>query len=298
MPTPKAAPQKNGDTYWNVRYRDAAGNSRHRTFLEEADAQWFCDQIEHRGPSFAEKQLRDVEREAERAGERASTPALDKVAADFFRWKRAYVRAGETVDAYERHYANHIQPTLGAHPIGTINSYDVDDWVEAMVVGTIKNSRTGKGLSPKTIAARHALLHSIMEYAASPRRRIIDVNPCKGKTELPKRVRPTPKGLRLAQWQALHANLLGVGETDAADLAAFLIGAGWRAGEAMALQVGSVEDYGSSSPMWVSMDRVLRVARGGSYIVDAEGAEVDAPYQARPHDGGCGAAPMRRQARR
>ncbi|QNK52224.1 hypothetical protein H7F30_11465 [Dermacoccus sp. PAMC28757] len=167
MPTPKAAPRKNGDTHWIVRYRDAAGNARHRTFLENDDAGWFCDQIEHRGPSLDEKQLRDVEREAERAGERASTPALDKVAADFFRWKRAYVRAGETVDAYERHYANHIQPTLGAHPIGTINSYDVDDWVEAMVVGTIKNSRTGKGLSPKTIAARHALLHSIMEYAAS-----------------------------------------------------------------------------------------------------------------------------------
>lgn len=109
-----------------------------------------------------------------------------------------------------------------------------------------------------------------MDYAANPRRGCTDANPCQG-VNLPKQLKPTPKGLMLMQWQAIHVNLVPAGEQDAANLAAFLIGSGWRLGEALALNVASVEDYGKGRPMWVTMSRVLRRNPDGTHtIAEAE----------------------------
>lgn len=117
----------------------------------------------------------------------------------------------------------------------------------------------------KSIIDRHALLHQILKYAASPSRRLIDVNPAI-ETELPKKRRPAPKGLHLAEWQALSAAIAQI-DPDGMDLADFLLASGWRWSEAIALDGYAVEDYGAR--MWVTMRQVgRRNARNQVEIVE------------------------------
>src|SRR5262245_55789873 len=92
----------------------------------------------------------------------------------------------------------------------------------------IAGSQDRKALSPQSIRGRHALLHGIYKWAAGPPHRLSH-DPCKG-TDLPKRRKGQPKGLRPAEWQALHS-MLEQGDQAAADLALFLVrrdGAGLR----------------------------------------------------------------------
>lgn len=287
MPTPKAAPQKDGSVRYRVRFRDAYNRSSSRTFFDLSGAETFCAWIDEHGPAIALKMLGTLNDELTGDADVDTSPFLSVVAEEFFTWKQPYTRAERTVSEYRDAYAAHIRPTFGGRRVASISPADVEDWVEAMVTGKIarrtrrkspKRDENGKiievkpkPLSPKTIRARHALLHAIMDYAANPRRGYIDANPCQG-VNLPKQLKPTPKGLMPMQWQAIHANLVAAGEHDAADLAAFLIGSGWRLGEALALNVAGVEDYGEGRPMWVTMSRVLRRNPDGTHtIAEAEG---------------------------
>jgi integrase len=61
-----------------------------------------------------------------------------------------------------------------------------------------------------------------------------------------------PKGLRPAEWKALHVALCQI-DQDAADFALFLAWTGWRFSEAAALSSYDVEDYGDS--LYVTMGR-------------------------------------------
>lgn len=268
MPTPKEYVAADGEITWRVRFRNALRQSTSRSFALETDARWFADTISSHGVQFALRALRNLEKEQ---GIGDDSPALATVFAEFIAWKRDYVRSARTAKDYEKHFADVIEPTLGAEPIASITPTMVSDWVDAMVAGRIVSPRTKKTLSPKTIAGRHALLHQVMDYAADPRRAYVTANPCTG-VKLPKRIKPTPKGLMPAEWQALHASLTTI-DTDAADLAAFLIGSGWRYGEAVALTPEAVEDYGPDSPMYVTMMRVSRRRPAGS----KEGTYFTAP---------------------
>lgn len=258
MPTPKPRTGANGITTWTVRFRTSSGRSSSKTFATEADAQWFADQIEHRGVPFALRSLRDLLNDTR---DRDDSPALADVFEEFLEWKRRLVRSQRTADDYKYHFDTIIDPTLGSYPIAAITADLVSDWVDLMVSGKIVSARTGKKLAPKTIAGRHSLLHSIMEFAADPRRGYITGNPCAGVT-LPKRITAAPKGLMPAEWQAIHAALT-LDSPDAADLAAFLINTGWRWSEGAALTPAAVEDYGPGAPMYVNMAQVLRRGSGG-----------------------------------
>lgn len=259
MPTPKQYEAKDGAVTWRVRYRDLADRSRSRTFHEVDDAQWFARTIEQHGVTFALRALDSLEAEQRPAG----GPILRTVFAEFLDWKACYVRSARTVADYRRQYDGTIDPTLGAEPVDGITPEMVSEWVEAMVSGKIGSSRTGEKMAPKTIAGRHALLHSVMEFAADPKRAYVMANPCTG-VKLPKKVQPTPKGLMPAEWQALHAALVKV-DQDAADLAAFLIGSGWRWGEAVALTPTAIEDYGTS--LYVTMMQVSRRGEASAYNI-------------------------------
>src|SRR5699024_10544415 len=118
-------------------------------------------------------------------------------------------------------------------------------------------------LSPKSVADRHAILHGIFKWASAPSRHIVEHNPCVG-TELPKRRRRPPKGLRPAEWQALYAALCQV-DTDGADLSHFLISTGWRWSEATALSAYDVEDNGRE--VHVNVGRVVRRNAAGEFVV-------------------------------
>lgn len=260
MPTPKSYTTKDGTLTWRVRYRNTIGQGCSKTFVEEADAQWFADNIDARGVSFALRSLRDLENENRSAVD--DSPALATVFGEYITWKADYVRSDRTVADYRTQFDDSISPTLGAEPIASITPTMVSNWVDAMVAGRIVSPHTKKRLSPKTIAGRHALLHAVMEYAADPRRAYVSANPCTGVT-LPKRIKAAPKGLMPAEWQALHSNLTTI-DQDAADLAAFLIGSGWRWGEASALTPEGVEDYGPDAPMYVTMMQVTRRGAKGT----------------------------------
>lgn len=269
MPTPLPKPRADGTLVYRVRFRHA-GHSTSETFYDLRRAEWFCRQIELHGVRFALRALAALEAENNELD--TDTPTLDTVAREFLIWKRDYVRSEMTIDAYTKHYDAHISPTLGKIPVDQITTDDVQAWVERMVTGKIGNTRTKKPrkLHPKTIRARHALLHAIMGYAADPRRALITANPCAAKTELPEKIKPIPKGLMPMQWQALERALRQV-DADAADLAAFLIGSGWRIGEGMGLPAYAVEDYGPDQPMWVTMDQVARKGKHVTTVAKLEG---------------------------
>lgn len=271
MPSPRSYTTKDGTVTWRVRYRNALGQSCSKTFVEHDDAKWFADTIAAQGVPFALRALRDLEKEHRSALD--DSPALATVFEEFITWKTDYVRSERTIADYRTHFNDVINPILGVEPVAAITPTMVSNWVDAMVAGRIVSPHTGKKLSPKTIADRHALLHAVMKYAVDPRRAYVSANPCTGVT-LPKRIKPAPKGLMPAEWQALHSNLTTINE-DAADLASFLIGSGWRFGEASALAPEGVEDYGPDAPMYVTMLRVTRRSaagtKKGSYFIAPEG---------------------------
>jgi integrase len=143
-----------------------------------------------------------------------------------------------------------------------ITEADVQAWVDDMVRGTL-----GRALAPKTAVDRHALLFAIFAHGLAPARRYVDRNPCVG-TELPKRQKKAPKGLRPAEWAALHA-ALGQVNPPAADLALFLLASGWRWSEATALAAYDLEDYGNA--LFVTMGQVVRRNAAGQHVIVTEG---------------------------
>ena len=122
-----------------------------------------------------------------------------------------------------------------------------------------------KPASPKSVADRHSLVHAVCAWAVD--RGVILENPTVG-TSLPKRRARTPKGLRPAEWQALRSALRQI-DPDAADLAEFLVGSGWRWSEATALTTFEVEDDGAV--MHVTMAQVRRRTASGAHVVVADG---------------------------
>lgn len=234
--------QSTSGTTWKVRYRLDGRQSSH-TFLSDQKAQAFCRDLEDLGANRAIIRLEESQR-------RAKEPLLDEVFEEFVAWKTPRVVSDRTPGDYRRDYRLWIQPTFGHRRAVLITPEDVQDWVDAMVEGRLK--RTAKPAAAKSIIDRHALLHQVMGYAIRRHHRV--GNPCSD-TDLPRKIKGTPKGMYLPEWQALHAALTQI-NPDAADLALFLLASGWRWSEATALTTYNVEDSGTR--MWVTMDAVMR----------------------------------------
>lgn len=258
MPTPREYVAKDGTTTWRVRYRDTHNRSCSTTLATEEDANWFASTIDTHGVPFALAALKKLIRDTSAS----ESPALSQVFEEYITDKARNVRSDRTIGDYRRQYDETIHPTLGSLPVADIDAAAVGAWVDALKDGKITSRRTKKPFSPKSIAHVHAVLYGVMEYATDPRRGYITANPCSG-TKLPDRMNTAPKGLMPAEWQALHAALTVI-DTDAADLAAFLIGTGWRWSEAAALTPAAVEDYGTA--VHVTMMQVAR--RGGDGVTN------------------------------
>ena len=250
-PVPKRAPRANGPDRWKVRFRLANGTNTSETFDTRDEAAEFCRDIDDVGTDAAVR-LRSE------AAPTAGAMRMDAVAEDFFTWKAARVRSDRTIADYRRDYRNWIKPTFGRKRPSSITDRDVQAWIDAM-------HGANPPAAPKSIADRHALLHAILERAI--RLGQATTNPCVG-TDLPKKQKGLPKGLRPAEWEALHAALVTI-EPEAADVAEALLVTGWRWSELTALAVGQVEDTGSE--MYVSMDRVVRRNAAGQNVIVEEG---------------------------
>lgn len=266
MPEPKEIALAGGRKAWRVRFRRGKTQTS-ETFYTKAKAEAFCADLNNpsRGVDFAMRQ-REQDHKLD------TSPTLDEVSADFLTWLEPRAKSDRTPADYRRDYRNAIAPTFGRRRIAGITEDDVQAWVDGMVSGKVA-PRVVKGkprpLEPKTIGDRHALLHQILQWAASRSGgRLIETNPCKG-TDLPKRHKAPPKGLRPAEWDALY-RALHLGSQDAADLAEFLLASGWRWSEATALDAWGVDDNGER--VTCTMGRVLRRnAAGQNVIVEDEG---------------------------
>lgn len=217
---------------------------RSRTFDDERGADRFARMVDDFG---AERALRYLEDEAETV----HGISLDDLAQRWLKSKSGAVTPNILV-GYQRDYEGWIRPRFGHREAAQIHEGDIQAWIDWMRLHP--SPTTGKPLSPKSIADRHAILHQIYKWGSARSRGLVPHNPCR-ETELPKRSKSTPKGLRLPE---LHA-LLSAGERvdpDAADLIAFMAGTGWRIGEAIALTAGAVEAY--DEHVFVNMERVVR----------------------------------------
>lgn len=176
--------------------------------------------------------------------------SLDEVAGLWFDAREVDVANNEltprVLKGYRRDYANWISPWMGHRDADGIRDVDVQNWIDHV--------RVSPKSSPKSVADRHSILHSIYKWAMHGRRGYVTQNPCVG-SDLPRRTKALPKGLRLPEFYAM----IEAGEridSDASDLVAFLGGTGWRIGEGVALTVAQVEDEGDR--LFVTMGRVWR----------------------------------------
>lgn len=245
MASVKKSVNKGGKTTYKVHFRHA-GKQRSRTFIDLKSAKKWASLVDAIGADQALLQLGTVTH---------TGPTLDEIAEQYWAYIENRVRSKRTVHDYKREYHNWIAEPMGWMVASSINEKHIQDWVDSMM----------SKLSPKTIAHRHALLHGIFKWASAPSRQIIPLghNPCTS-TDLPKRLKPQPKGLRPAEWQALWIALHQV-NPDAADLAEFMVASGWRWSEAVALDTYHCEDDGKH--IWVTMSQVARRDERGAYNI-------------------------------
>lgn len=253
MPRPTQYLARDGSKTWRVRFR-YRGRQTSETFHTLPAAKIFCADLDSRGVEYA-MQMRESEDRENRRGR-----SLDQVLDAYLEWLAPRVRSDRTLKDYRRRYELAIQPALGGTPVAALTDEMVTRWVDDLTAGRVGARKVAgadgrmesRPISPKTIADRHALLHALVKFAIG--RRWMDSDPCAA-TDLPKRHRKPPKGLRPAEWQALHAALRQIDE-DAADLAQFMLSTGWRWGEATALTTYDVEDDGER--VWVTVTQVMR----------------------------------------
>jgi integrase len=246
VPSVEMRALRDGSRRYFVRLRDPKrGKYTSETFTSRAEAERFCRLVEAIGPARA------IAERAEEVGS-GSPVTLDEVMDGYLKWNAKRVRSDRTIADYSRDYRNWIAPTFGARKADAVTEDDVQRWVEEM----------SGSLSPKSVADRHAILHAAYKWGI--RNKAVTTDPCLA-TVLPKRHRKAVKGIRPPEWIALHTALRQI-NPDAADLAEFLLGTGWRFSEATALSAYDVEDYGDGQ-VWVTMGQVVRRNAAGQHVV-------------------------------
>lgn len=226
---------------------------RSKTFTTRKAAKKFRDLIDAVG---AEAAL-DIAQQRRTGG-----PTVDDIAGEWL----AYKRRDMTVEGhrdYERQYAKWIKPTFGWREAETLTERDVQRWVDTVLA---------PALGGKSVAGKHALLHGLYKWASAKTRGLVTHNPCR-ETELPKRDQAELRGLSLPELHALLDAAREIGQPDAADVIAFMAGAGWRLGEALALSCGQVE-VDDSGRVFVTMTQVYR--RGEGVVA---GGKTDAAHR-------------------
>lgn len=248
--------RKEGRVVWAVLYRHG-GKQPSKTFETEGEAEDFKDLVNRFGIERALKY------HAEESSEEARGLTLNEL---YEKW--IATKVGEVTPhilaAYKNDYATWIKPRLGHREAAMVDEIEVQEWVDWMKVRP--SATTGKVLSPKSIADRHAILHQIYRWGSARTRRLVPHNPCK-ETSLPARKKTNPKGLKIPELYALLEAGKRIGQEDASDLTAFMAGTGWRISEAVAVVAGAFDDYGFDEEgrdhgLYVDMQQVFRRAIG------------------------------------
>lgn len=253
---------KGGERTWQVLYRHG-GKQPSKTFATPKAAEQFAALLNALGVEDGLKAL------AERT---ESGMTVAELAEQYLAWKTTGPKkvTERTITDYRRDVANYIVPWLGHRAAGMVDEGDVQSWVDHMT----------DTLSPKSVADRHMLLHSMYEFGRAKSRRLVDHNPCK-ETSLPTRKKHgLVKAISIPEYRAL-LDAAARRNPDAHDLILFLGATGWRFSEATALAVGSVED--GDRGVWVQVDRVFRLdASGRQYIAEEEAKSQAGLRRMRP----------------
>lgn len=167
-----------------------------------------------------------------------------ELADQFLAWKARDVTP-RTIAQYRRDVDNWITPWLGDRAAEVVDEGDVQKWVDHMA----------DRLSPKSVADRHMVLHSMYEYGRAKSRRLVTHNPCL-ETALPKRKKRPPKGMRVPEVRAL-LEVAAEHNPAAHDLIEFMAETGWRFSEAAALPVGAVELV--DGDVWVTVTQTFQI---------------------------------------
>lgn len=249
-----------GKTRYRVKWREGGtrdGEPQSATFNRQQEARDFAARVAACGHHWPD--------DTTGAASVPPTATVDQLATAYLADRARRVRSDRTIADYHRDYARWIAPFLGSTVAATLTDDDVQEWVDAMADGTL--SPTLKPAAPKSVRDRHALLSGALAWGIRKGR--LGRNPCQ-ETQLPKRQKGAPKGLRPAEWDALYAALVQI-DPDAADLALFLLASGWRWSEATALTTFDVEDYGEGGPLHVTLAQVTRRNAAGQRVIVEEG---------------------------
>lgn len=271
MRKPKKYVAKDGSVSWRVRYRKLDDTETSETFYDQAAAEEFAHLIRAVGVVRALAYI--DQREQEEGGHAGQATTVDQLFERWIDWKGALdknghvfrVRSVRTIHDYRRMYKTRIKPKFGSTPANLLAPADVQDWID----------RLSGEIEAKTVADYHSLLHGMFLWGIHPNRGYVINDPC-ADTQLPKRRRKKPKGLRPDEWQILHQAAQAV-DPDAADLLLFMISTGWRWSECVAAPTMAVDhwiDDEGRSHTYVTMGRVLR--REGNSFVFVDDAKSEA----------------------
>lgn len=233
---------KDGSTTTYAVLFNMDGKQKSKSFKAFKTAEKFRKLVDAVGPADA---LEIAEVKSGKTGGRT----LDDLATEWLAHKRRDMTTEGHRD-YVRQYHRWIKPTLGYRDAETITERDVQRWVDGVLAPK---------LGGKSVAGKHALLHGIFKWASAKTRGYVTHNPCK-ETELPKRDRPSIRGLSLPELHSLLGAARDLGQQDAADVIAFMAGTGWRLGEALAPAAGQVEV--ERGAVYVTMSQVFRRGEG------------------------------------
>lgn len=260
MASIRKATSRAGGTSYRVLFRQGQKQTS-MTFGDAETAERFRTLVDALGPDRALKALAE---EAEGTDDRLTVGGL---ADAFLEWKARDVTPRTAAD-YRRDVEKWIKPALGHRVAELVDEIDVQEWVDAMA----------RELSPKSVADRHMLLHSMYRFGKARTRRLVTHNPCE-ETELPKPARRRAKGTTVAQWRAV-LEVAAERNPDARDLVEYLGVVGWRFSEATALPVRAVEER-VGGRVWVDMTQVFRIVEGRQVLV-ADAAKSYAGFRNVP----------------
>lgn len=252
---------KAGVESWAVLYRHGSKQPS-KTFDNEASAEAFRTMINEYGPDRA---LRFLAEQNELSGDALT---VEQLAERWLTSKEGKVTPN-ILRGYRRDYENWIHPYLGHRSAAHVDEADVQEWIDD--IRSAVSPTTKKPLNAKSIADRHAILHQMYKWGSTKTRKLVPHNPCK-ETELPKRSKTNPKGLRLPELRRLLDAGADV-DVDASDMVAFMAGTGWRISESIALPKWAVDVEqlaNGTTAVYVQMVQVRR--RHVGIIEDAKSA--------------------------
>lgn len=242
-----ARPYK-GEKKWRARYRGPDGREHSRSFAKKGDAERWARAQES---AIDGQQWVDPS-----AGRRLFKRYVED-------WQKIQVHRPTTEAQVASHLKNHVLPTFGDRPIGSIRTSEIQAWVKDR----------GEVLAPSTVEVVYNYLRAIFRAAVADR--VIVHNPCNEKVKLPRQERRQVEPLAVETVAAITEAMPGRYQA----LVTLAAGTGLRQGECFGLTVDRVDFLRRS----LKVDRQLVLLPGAG--PELAPPKTDASYRSVPLPG-------------